>query len=177
MKDRRDVLKRYQTEIEERLSKVRREKGELQQDILRQADIIVKAVRAAVWSVLSSLHSFTDAAAKRLSREVGDVGDLVGKFDHCISFMDGILEDGFGLPLLFSKTIVETKCRKVRVFQALVYGILFPTTAVIGYAIGLEKMSADRWCSSSSTVLTDNSNDVSSKQKQKTLSTLLTHHK
>lgn len=113
MRDRRDILKRYQTEIEERLSKVRKEKSEIQQDILKQADTIVKAVRAAVWSVLSSLHSFTDAAAKRLSREVGDVGDLVGKFDHCISFMDSILEDGFGLPLLFSKSIVETKCRKV----------------------------------------------------------------
>ncbi|XP_070200602.1 E3 ubiquitin-protein ligase TRIM33-like isoform X2 [Littorina saxatilis] len=113
MKDRRDVLKRYQTEIEERLGKVKREKSELQQDILRQADVIVKAVRAAVWSVLSSLHSFTDAAAKRLSREVGDVGHLVNKFDHCIGFMEGILEDGFGTPLLFSKSIVETKCRKV----------------------------------------------------------------
>lgn len=113
MKDRRDILKRYQTEIEERLNKVRKEKGELQQEILKQADIIVKAVRAAIWSVLSSLHSFTDAAAKRLSREVGDVGDLVGKFDHCISFMDSILGDGYGLPLLFSKSIVETKCRKV----------------------------------------------------------------
>ncbi|XP_076471034.1 LOW QUALITY PROTEIN: transcription intermediary factor 1-alpha-like [Babylonia areolata] len=113
MKDRREVLRRYQSEIEERLGKVKREKSELQQDILRQAEVIVKAVRAAVWSVLSSLHSFTDAAAKRLSREVGDVRDLVGKFDHCIAFMDGILEDGFGLPLLYSKTIVETKCRKV----------------------------------------------------------------
>lgn len=113
MKERRDTLQRYQTEIEERLEKVRREKNELQQDILRQADTIVKAVRSAVWSVLSSLHSFTDAAAKRLSREVGDVGDLVGKFDHCISFMETILDDGLGLPLLFSKSVVETKCRKV----------------------------------------------------------------
>ncbi|KAL8603826.1 hypothetical protein ACOMHN_058561 [Nucella lapillus] len=113
MKDRRETMKRYQTEIEERLGKVKREKSELQQDILRQAETIVRAVRGAVWGVLSSLHSFTDAAAKRLSREVGDVRDLVGKFDHCISFMDGILEDGFGLPLLYSKNIVESKCRKV----------------------------------------------------------------
>lgn len=113
MKDRRETMKRYQTEIEERLAKVKREKSELQQDILRQAETIVKAVRSSVWGVLSSLHSFTDAAAKRLSREVGDVRDLVGKFDHCITFMDGILEDGFGLPLLYSKNIVETKCRKV----------------------------------------------------------------
>ena len=119
MKERRDILKRNQTEIEERLAKVKREKNELQQDILRQADVIVKAVRAAVWSVLSSLHSFTDAAAKRLSREVGDVEHLVGKFDHCISFMEGILSDGFGLPLLFSKVIVETKCRKVWQFYSL----------------------------------------------------------
>lgn len=116
MKERRDTLKHYQTEIEERLSKVKREKGDLQQEVLRQADLIVKAVRTAVWSVLSSLHSFTDAAAKRLSREVGDVGDLVGKFDHCIGFMEAILEDGLGLPLLFSKSIVESKCRKVSLF-------------------------------------------------------------
>ena len=51
MKERRDVLKKYQTEIEDRLSKVRREKDEIQQDILKQADAIVKAVRAAVWQV------------------------------------------------------------------------------------------------------------------------------
>ena len=113
MRDRCDVLKRYQQEIEERLAKVKKEKSDIQSDIFHQADAIVKAVRAAVWQVVSSLHSFSDAAAKRLSREVSDVGDLVENFDHCINFMDGILHDGYGLPLLFCKSLVETKCRKV----------------------------------------------------------------
>ena len=113
MKDRREILKKKQTDIEERLSKVKKDKSDLQQDILSQADMIIKAVRSTVWSILSSLHSFTDAATKRLSREVVDVRDLVDKFDHCIQFMEAILQDGFGSPLLFSKSTVETKCRKV----------------------------------------------------------------
>ncbi|XP_076450020.1 E3 ubiquitin-protein ligase TRIM33-like [Babylonia areolata] len=113
MKDRRNTLHKCLKEIEERLDKVTKDKASLQQEILHQADIVVKAVRTSVWAVLNSLHSFTDAASKRLSREIGDVGDLVGKFDHCIQFMEAILDDGVGTSLLHSKSFVEGKCRKV----------------------------------------------------------------
>ena len=67
----------------------------------------------AVWGVLSNLASFTDAATKRLNKEIDDVKDLVTKFDHCIKFMEDILEDGSSMSLLYSKGGVESKCRKV----------------------------------------------------------------
>lgn len=113
MKDRREALQKCLKQIEERLDSVNKDKMSLQKEILHQADVVVKAVRSRVASVLSSLHSFTEAACKRLSREVGDIGDLVCKFDHCIDFMDAILEDTTGMPLLYSKSLVEAKCRAV----------------------------------------------------------------
>lgn len=66
-----------------------------------------------MWGVLSNLASFTDAATKRLNKEIDDVSDLVGKFDHCIQFMEDILQEGSSMSLLYSKGNVETKCRKV----------------------------------------------------------------
>ncbi|CAG5134573.1 unnamed protein product, partial [Candidula unifasciata] len=113
MGEKRTKLATNRDEIEQKLHNCKEQKDTLQQDILKQADILVKGVRQAVWGVLSNLASFTDAASKRLNKEIDDVSDLIGKFDHCIQFMEDILKDGSSMSLLYSKGNVETKCRKV----------------------------------------------------------------
>ena len=55
---------------------------------------------------------------------------------------------------------MDTVTRKL---QTLVYDTLSPTTAMINYAIGLEKLSANgvfRWCSNGNTLVTDNSDYI-----------------
>ncbi|KAH9518788.1 hypothetical protein Btru_006275 [Bulinus truncatus] len=113
MGEKRAKLASSREEIEQKLNNCKEQKDSLQQEILKQADILVKGIRQAVWGVLSNLASFTDAATKRLNKEIDDVSDLVGKFDHCIQFMEDILSEGSSMSLLYSKGNVETKCRKV----------------------------------------------------------------
>ncbi|CAL1538893.1 unnamed protein product [Lymnaea stagnalis] len=113
MGEKRTKLAASREEIEQKLNNCKEQKDNLQQEILKQADILVKGIRQAVWGVLSNLASFTDAATKRLNKEIDDVSDLVGKFDHCIQFMEDILSEGSSMSLLYSKGNVETKCRKV----------------------------------------------------------------
>ncbi|XP_035828446.1 E3 ubiquitin-protein ligase TRIM33 isoform X2 [Aplysia californica] len=113
MGEKRNKLSANREEIELKLSNCKEQKDSLQQDILKQADVLVKGIRQAVWGVLSNLASFTDAATKRLNKEIDDVSDLVTKFDHCIQFMEDILQDGSSMSLLYSKGSVESKCRKV----------------------------------------------------------------
>ncbi|KAI8783989.1 E3 ubiquitin-protein ligase TRIM33 isoform X1 [Biomphalaria glabrata] len=113
MGEKRAKLATSREEIEQKLNNCKEQKDSLQQEILKQADILVKGIRQAVWGVLSNLASFTDAATKRLNKEIDDVSDLVGKFDHCIQFMEDILSEGSSMSLLYSKGNVETKCRKV----------------------------------------------------------------
>ncbi|BFZ15770.1 hypothetical protein BsWGS_18809 [Bradybaena similaris] len=113
MGEKRTKLAASRDEIEQKLQNCKEQKDTLQQDILKQADILVKGIRQAVWGVLSNLASFTDAATKRLNKEIDDVSDLIGKFDHCIQFMEDILRDGSSMSLLYAKGNVETKCRKV----------------------------------------------------------------
>ncbi|BFZ05146.1 hypothetical protein BsWGS_08185 [Bradybaena similaris] len=113
MGEKRTKLAASRDEIEQKLQNCKEQKDTLQQDILKQADILVKGIRQAVWGVLSNLASFTDAATKRLNKEIDDVSDLIGKFDHCIQFMEDILKEGSSMSLLYSKGNVETKCRKV----------------------------------------------------------------
>ncbi|XP_059160939.1 E3 ubiquitin-protein ligase TRIM33-like isoform X2 [Physella acuta] len=113
MGEKRAKLATSREEIEQKLHNCKEQKDNLQQEILKQADILVKGIRQAVWGVLSNLASFTDAATKRLNKEIDDVSDLVGKFDHCIQFMEDILNEGSSMSLLYSKGNVETKCRKV----------------------------------------------------------------
>ncbi|RUS80711.1 hypothetical protein EGW08_011534 [Elysia chlorotica] len=113
MGEKRSKLATSRDEIETKLKNCKEQKETLQQDILKQTDILVKGIRQAVWGVLANLASFTDAATKRLNKEIDDVSDLVGKFDHCIQFMEDILREGSSMSLLYSKGNVETKCRKV----------------------------------------------------------------
>lgn len=113
MGEKRTKLSSSRDEIELKLKNCKEQKETLQQDILKQTDILVKGIRQAVWGVLANLASFTDAATKRLNKEIDDVSDLVGKFDHCIQFMEDILREGSSMSLLYSKGNVETKCRKV----------------------------------------------------------------
>ncbi|CAG5133116.1 unnamed protein product [Candidula unifasciata] len=113
MGEKRTKLAASRDEIDQKLQNCKEQKDSLQQDILKQADILVKGIRQAVWGVLSNLASFTDAATKRLNKEIDDVSDLIGKFDHCIQFMEDILKEGSSMSLLYSKGNVETKCRKV----------------------------------------------------------------
>ncbi|GFR97853.1 E3 ubiquitin-protein ligase TRIM33 [Elysia marginata] len=113
MGEKRAKLASSREEINLKLKNCKEQKETLQQDILQQTDILVKGIRQAVWGVLANLASFTDAATKRLNKEIDDVSDLVGKFDHCIQFMEDILREGSSMSLLYSKGNVETKCRKV----------------------------------------------------------------